>query len=163
MKTKRQKNRILDYLFLWVLNLILVSVAFWHHESKITYEGVINNSDMKPPFTIYSRLKDECYAQEARDKEHCIRYGLAVAYAESSWKDYNTPFGLQSYEKGYDKWVRSYNKYWYTATDAYFFYWDWGEYGRSHYCTSEESSWSAYGCPNGRKNAQRVINSLNFR
>ena len=83
---------------------------------------MIANSTMKPPFTIYSRLKDECYAQNVRDKEHCIKTGLAIAYAECSWKDYNTPFGLQSAEKGYKKWVRSYNKYWYKSENAFFFY-----------------------------------------
>lgn len=160
---KRPKNRTLEYLFLASINIFFVVVAFWNYEPKITYEGLIENSSMKPPFKIYHQLKDECYAQDVRDKEHCIRYWLAVAYAESSWKYYNTPFGLQSAEKWYKKWVRSYNKYWYTATNAHFFYGDWGQYGRSHYCTSEESSGSNYGCPNGRRNAQRVIDSINFR
>jgi len=162
MRNRKPKNKSLGYLFLAILNITLVSIAFWG-EPKITYEKMIANSSMKPPFTIYSRLKDECYAQEARDKEHCIRTGLAIAYAECTWKDYNTPFGLQSTEKGYKKWVRSYNKYWYKSKDAFFFYGDWGKYGASHYCTSEESSWSSKWCPNGRLNMQRVLNSINFR
>lgn len=132
------------------------------YEPKITYWKLTSNSTMQPPFKIYHQLKDECYAQDVRDKEHCIRYGLSVAFAESSWKNYTTPFGLKSADKSYRKWVSSYNKYWYTATNAHFFYWDWGEYGRSHYCTEEHSSGSTYGCPNWNKNAQRVIDDLKF-
>jgi hypothetical protein len=48
---------------------------------------------------IYRRKNLGFYAQEVNDKEHCIRTGLAIAKAESSWKDYHTPFGLQSKDK----------------------------------------------------------------
>jgi hypothetical protein len=27
----------------------------------------------KPPFAIYSKLKDECYAQKVKNKKHCIK------------------------------------------------------------------------------------------
>lgn len=133
------------------------------YEGKITYEKLLENSTMSPPFRIYHQLKDECYSQNVRDKWHCIETWLAIAYAESSWRDNHTPFGLQSKEKWYKKWVRSYNKYWYKSKDAFFFYWDWGQYGRSHYCTDEHSSWSTKGCPNGRKNAQIVLDSLHIQ
>lgn len=130
--------------------------------NRITYENLSANSTMIPPFTIYSKLKDECYRQEAKNKEHCIKTGLSIAYAESSWKDYQTPFWLQSTDKWYEKWVSSYLKYWYTSTNWHFFYGDYGELWRSHYCTSEESSGSSYGCPNGRKNFDVTFNNLSF-
>ena len=133
------------------------------YDPNITYEKMIANSTVAPPFIIYSRLKDECYAQDVLDKWHCIKTGLAIAYAECSFKDYNTPFGLQSKDKSYKKWVSSFKKYWYKSKDAYFFYWDWGELGASHYCVSEESSWSDYGCPNGRKNMQSILNQLHIK
>ena len=142
-------------------DISMVSSAF-ASEDSITYKGLLEKSSVQPPFTIYSKLKDECYAQNAIDKKHCIKTGLSVAYAESSWKDYQTPFWLQSRDKGYSKWVSSYVKYWYTSTNWHFFYGDYGELGRSHYCTSEESSGSSYGCPNGRKNFDATFNSLSF-
>lgn len=60
---------------------------------------MLAKSSVEPPFWIYSQLKDECYLQEVLDKKHCIKTGLAIAYAESSWKDTKTPFGLQSRDK----------------------------------------------------------------
>lgn len=132
-------------------------------EPKITYDNLyIEGTDKKPPFKIYHQLKDECYAQEVNDKTHCIKTGLSIAYAESSWKDHHTPFGLQSKDKSYKKWVSSYKKYWHTATDWFFFYGDWGKLGRSHYCTSEESSGSSKGCPNGKLNFESIYFSLKF-
>jgi len=71
----------------------------WDQDTSITYDKMVYNSTVKPPREIYKRLKKECYEQNARDKWHCIKTGLSIAYAECSWKDYNTPFGLQSAEK----------------------------------------------------------------
>jgi len=141
-------------LFIWFISDV--------RASGITYEGMIKNSSVEPPFEIYSKLKDECFAQDVEDKEHCIKTGLAIAYAECTWKDYETPFGLQSKDKSYKKWVSSYKKFWYTARDGHFFYGDWGEYGKSRYCTSEESSWSSKGCPNWRRNFNSVYYNINF-
>jgi len=157
----------------WIFYFLIACIFGWgilspeitnaSYEGQITYEKMIHWSSVKPPFIIYSRLKDECYAQNARDKWHCIKTWLSIAYAECSWKDINTPFWLQSYEKWYKKWVRSYNKYWYKSQNWFFFYWDWWKYGASHYCTSEESSWSHYGCPNWRRNFDNVYSKLHIR
>jgi hypothetical protein len=131
-------------------------------EEKITYENLTISGSIKPPFEIYSQLKDECFAQEVKDKKHCIKTWLSIAYAECTWRDLKTPFWLQSKDKSYKKWVKSYKKYWYKAKDWHFFYWDWWELGKSHYCTEEESSWSKVWCPNGRKNFNRIFNNLTF-
>ena len=156
------KNKVMIILGLMMLFIFspMETNASWDQDTSITYDKILIHSTMTPPAAIYVWLKKECYEQNVRDKWHCIKTGLAIAYAEASWKDSVTPFGLQSHDKSYRKWVSSYNKYWYKSTNAFFFYGDWGQYGKSHYCTSEESSGSAYGCPNWRKNMQRVLDDL---
>ena len=129
---------------------------------NITYQNLLDNSTVKPPFKIYSRLKDQCFEQNVKNKEHCIKVWLSIAYAESSWKDYSTPFGLQSKDKWYKKWVKSYKKYWYKAKNGFFFYGDWWKYWPSRYCPSEESSGSTKWCPNGRKNFDNTFSQINF-
>jgi hypothetical protein len=57
----------------------------------------------------------------------------------------------KSYEDGMDAWVAIYNKYWYKAQSASFFYSPNGKLPPSRYCTSEHSSNSSVGCPNGLK------------
>lgn len=130
---------------------------------EISYDMIKNDTGVNIPYALFEGLRNECSVQNAKNKWHCIKTGLSIAYAESSWKDTVTPFGLQSKEKGYKKWVRSYNKYWYPATNGFYFYGDWGVYGPSHYCTDEESSGSNYGCPNGRKNFDSTYNKLSIR
>ena len=143
---------------------VIVPKTHWNFsESKITYENLINNSSIKPPFKIYHQLKDQCFAQKVKNKEHCIKVWLSIAYAESSWKDYKTPFWLQSKEKWFRKWVSSYKKYWYKAKNGFFFYGDWGKLWLSRYCTSEESSGSTKWCPNGRINWDYIYNNLHFK
>lgn len=161
---------IILYIFIilsWGVNIFPKAHASsnlaWNQDTSITYDKLVTHSGMKPPREIYLGLKKECYEQGARDKLHCIKTGLSIAWAECSWKDYKTPFGLQSAEKWYKKWVRSYNLYWYKSQWGFFFYWDWGQLGRSHYCTSEESSWSSLGCPNWRKNFNQAWNSLRIK
>ena len=131
-------------------------------QPKITYEKMIANSTVAPPFIIYSRLKDECYAQDVPNKEQCIRIWLAIAKAECSWKDTWTPFWLQSEDKSYKKWVSSFKKYWYKANHMSFFYWANGKAWPSHYCLSEYSSNTEGWCPNWAISSQIVYESLHF-
>lgn len=131
--------------------------------TKISYDMIKNETGVNIPYKLFEGLRNECSVQNAKNQFHCIKTGLSIAYAESSWKDLYTPFGLQSKDKSVKKWVKSYNKYWYTAKNGFFFYGDWGQYGRSHYCTDEESSGSKKGCPNGRKNFNKVYYSLSLK
>lgn len=162
------QNTFLKYFWITGLIWFLIVCAFgWsifeaEASERITYQGMLDNSSVEPPFSIYSQLKDECYKQEAKDKKHCIKTGLSIAYAESSWKDTKTPFALQSKDKSYAKWVSSYNKYWYKATHMSFFYGSNGKAGKSHYCLSEDSSWTDGWCPNGLKNSQSIFESISF-
>lgn len=164
------KNKLINWLILWVfiiavfnlLIVLMIKTTWADEEPKITYANLSIEWMEKPPFKLYSRLKDECYAQNVKDKAHCIRTWLSIAYAESSWKDLSTPFWLQSKEKWYKKWVKSYKLFWHKAQDWHFFYWDWGELGKSYYCTSEQSSWSNLWCPFWKKNFERIFYNLKF-
>ena len=162
------QNMFLKYFGIIGLIWFLIICAFgWgifqaEASDKITYDWMLQNSNVEPPFKIYSQLKDECYKQEAKDKKHCIKTGLAIAYAESSWKDTETPFGLQSKDKWYAKWVKSYTKFWFKSTHMSFFYGSNGKAGKSHYCLSEDSSGTDGWCPNWLKNSQIVYESIWF-
>lgn len=102
---------------------------------------------------------------------HCIIAWASVITAESGWKLKNCYhknctwlwawwLWYDTYEAWIIDWIIRYNKYWYKAKSASFFYPSVGEKSRSRYCTSEHSSWSAVGCPNGQKSAQATWNKL---
>ena len=130
-----------------------------YNNRQVTYNSIQSTKGIIP-YGLYEGLERECRVQKVRNNFHCIKTGLSIAFAESSWKNTTTPFGLQSYEKWFRKWVSSYNNHWYKAQDWFFFYWDLGKLGMSHYCTDEESSGSKKGCPNGRKNFDSTWNSI---
>lgn len=107
----------------------------------------------------------------ATDARHCIIAGASVITAESGWKLKNCyhknctwlwagKIWYETYEAGIIDWIIRYQKYWYKAKSASFFYPSVGEKSKSRYCTSEHSSWSAVGCPNGQKSAQSTWNKL---
>lgn len=106
----------------------------------------------------------------ARDPRHCIIVASSIVTAESGGgnkcKWYNCLGVGQGRIKyaSYDAWVKDfitrYNKWWYKARSASFFYPSVWESSPSRYCTSEVSSWVAVGCPNGQKHAQSIWNKL---
>ncbi len=169
--TEKFRERLFRNLKIWVIvsvlliSLICIVIGYKANadEPRITYDNLNIEGMEKPPFKLYSRLKDECYAQDVEDKEHCIRVGLSIAFAESSWKDNHTPFWLQSKDKSFKKWVSSYKKYWYKWNEWGHFYWYSSDKpAPTRYCMSEESSNSNGFCPNGRKNFNKVFYNLTF-
>lgn len=122
---------------------------------------------------ITSALADSIISQckaSARDPVHCIKYSASVSVAESSGGKNchkNGCFGIKSGRISYDSldagvadWVRRYNKYWYKATSVSNFYPARGAVSRFRYCTSEHSSNSSVGCPNGLAAAAKTFTSL---
>jgi hypothetical protein len=183
MREKINKlKELLVLLFDWFIYLlwIIIFILFWcyvwylimiwsvddtkaDYKPKITYNNLFIKWFIKPPFKLYSRLKNECFKQKARNKEHCIKVWLSIAYAESSWKDLSTWYGLQSEKKDTQQWVKQYKLYW----------WKWKEWGRfywyssnkpaeTRYCMSEKSSWSIWYCKNWRKNFNKIFFNLHF-
>lgn len=113
-----------------------------------------------PTRAIFAVCKDN-----AQDPVHCLTVALTLMLNESGagqksvacTKRHNC-LGVKSgktsyktYEDGMNAWVAIYNKYWYKAQSASFFYSPKWKLPPSRYCTSEHSSNSSVGCPNGLK------------
>lgn len=102
---------------------------------------------------------------KAKDPQHCLVVWLTLMHNEAGAEQKSVActkrhncLGVKSgktsyktYEDGMDAWVAVYNKYWHTAKSASFFYAPKGKLPPSRYCTSEHSSNSSVGCPNGLK------------
>lgn len=109
-------------------------------------------------------LISNCKAS-SRDPRHCILVGLTLMYNEAGNKQNskacitrNNCFWVNSWKKVYssldewsENWVQKYNRYWYKADWASFFYSSSGKVSKSRYCTSEISSNSSVWCPSGLK------------
>lgn len=107
----------------------------------------------------------------ATDPRHCIIAWASIIMAESGGKLKNcykfncmwywvSRFRYTSYEVQIIDWIESYKKYWYKAKSASFFYPPRWEKSKSRYCTSENSSGSEVGCPNGLSHASNTWNLL---
>lgn len=134
-------------LFALVALLLLISLKGYANETPLEYWlSVTDNKD------LVNWLRNEC--QSAINPNHCFGVGMWIAKAESNfkWGDH-WYFGMVgSNDKSISRWVKSYNKFWFRADDGFFFYGSKGKLWPSHYCTSEESSNSPVGCPNGSLN-----------
>lgn len=111
-------------------------------------------------------LVNEC-KWTAKDPIHCIKVWASIAWAESTGgKVWNNPFGYRnkSYkneQEAVSAWIKSYNRYWFTATNAHFFYPTDQKYpAPSRFCTDE--SWSGNACPRWNKNFTTMWNKLTF-
>lgn len=86
----------------------------------------------------------------ADDPVHCIKYATAISVSESSGGRHCNGFNcfginLRNFKpatlrEAVDDWVRRYNKYWYKASGAEYFYGSNGKSPKSKYCMSEVSS-----------------------
>jgi len=98
--------------------------------------------------------------------DHCKVTASFISWAESSgWNTSKNAFGFTdgtyvTHKAAFDRWNRSYSKYWYKTKDPSHFYANRGVIPKTHYCMSEHSSNSKLGCPNGRKNAFYMFNKL---
>lgn len=142
-------------------------------QNTVTVKNVGKN--IRTPFEIYEQVKHLGYREEptialistckgaSLRPDHCILIGLVLMYNEA-WNQQNSKacidrkncFGIQSWKKSYssldegmENWVQKYNKYWYKADSASYFYSKAWKVSPSRYCTSEDSSGSNIGCPHG--------------
>lgn len=109
--------------------------------------------------------------EKASDPRHCIIAGSSILKSESNFGNkcnwYNC-FGMggwshkyKSYEHGAEDFVMRYNKYWWKAKSAWYFYPPKWWVSPSRYCTSEHSFNSSIWCPNWRKHASYIWDKLN--
>ena len=150
----------------------------------VTAKNVEKN--IRTPSEIYEQVKHLWYRKtptlaiinackgSSRDPRHCILVWLTLMYNEAGNQqkskacvDRNNCFwigsGKASYsslEEAMETWVIKYNRYWYKAGWANFFYSSAWKVSPSRYCTSEDSSWSSIGCPHGLSIASAKWKSL---
>ena len=99
-------------------------------------------------------LKYHC--DNTRNWMKCFWMWMSISFAETSYSFKH--FWIQRDDNNPEWFAKRFNKYWYKAEDMSFFYWkDW-KVGKSHYCTSEDSSWTNGWCPNWLRNATFMLN-----
>lgn len=132
-----------------------------------------NTWNVRTPKQLYEQVKHLWYREaptvslistckaSSSDVQKCILVGLVLMYNEAGNKqnskaciDRNNCMWIKSGKASYsslDEWmenfVQKYNKYWYKANWAWFFYSSAWKVSKSRYCTSEDSSKSSIGCP----------------
>ena len=100
------------------------------------------------------RLKYQC--DKTRNTIKCFWMWMSISFAETSYKFKH--FGIMREDNNPEWFAKRWNKYWYKATEMSFFYWENGKTWASHYCTSEESSWTNGWCPNWFRNSSFMLN-----
>lgn len=132
-----------------------------------------NTWNVRTPKQIYEQVKHLGYREaptislistckaSSSDVKKCILVWLVLMYNEAGNQqnskaciDRNNCFGINSWKAVYsslDEWmenfVQKYNKYWFKAESASFFYSSAWKVSKSRYCTSESSSNTEIGCP----------------
>jgi len=105
--------------------------------------------------------------ETARDPNKCVNTASFIGKAESNaGRDayQNNVFGInegksyKSKEANFERWLKSYNKWWYKSPLPEHYYPPKGKVSKTRYCTDEHSSKSAVGCPNGLRIATQTYN-----
>jgi len=108
--------------------------------------------------------------ETAINPRRCVITACMIAKAESNmWQNAsgNNVWGINEWKKydsvyaNFDRWLKSYNKYWYKSPLPSHYYPPVGKVSKTNYCTDENSSWSKKGCPFGLKHATYAYNFLN--
>ena len=161
---------IVTLIVLWVASILPKAEAweFWTKETQSKYEKVVALGFNKE-FT--KALFEECKTT-ATDPSHCIKTGLFIAWAESSkatkctYNNCTWMWGGGYHYKSIREWVQhfvwKYTRFWFRQANPDSFYPKKWKVSKTRYCTSEESSWTKVGCPNGNKHAWNVFNKLTF-
>lgn len=182
---KEAKQAILEAFLSWTVDNWHTRTNTWWASSKSTSTGQLQSVHDNPSCNAECKVKtlvklgmNEKIAwslvytckDKAENPTNCIIAGASILKAESNlWKKCNGyncfwmwggSHKYSSYEKWVEDFVKRYNKYWYKAKSASFFYPSkWGV-SPSRYCTSEHSSNSSKGCPNWLRTAQQIWDKL---
>lgn len=135
---------------------------------KSTYE--IRDKMLKLGFNkkLADYVVNEC-KNTALDPKRCITTATMIAKAESNcgidahWHNVwwiNEGKKYDSDNKNFDRWLKSYNKFWYKLSKPEHFYPSKWEASKSNYCSSEESTHTKKWCPAGQRNAYIAYNTL---
>lgn len=108
--------------------------------------------------------------QTAENPRRCVNTAGMIAKSESNMgKDArnNNVWGINEGKRydsiyaNFDRWLKSYNRYWFKSPLPQHYYPPVGSFSKTRYCTDEHSSGSKIGCPNGLRHAKYVYNILN--
>ena len=142
--------------------------------------GTENASKIRTPKQIFEQVKHLWFREEptvsiiwackasSRDPRHCILVWLVLMYNEAGNQQKsiacttrNNCFWVQSWKKVYssldewmENWVQRYNRYWYKADNAKYFYPDLWKVAPTNYCSDEKQHYPNIWCPDGQKIAE---------
>lgn len=149
-------------------------------------KNVESMTKVRTPKQIYEQVKHLWYREAPTislistckaSSEHvqkCILVWLVLMYNEAGNQqkskacvERNNCFGINSWKKVYssldewmENWVQKFNRYWYKANSAKYFYPDLWEVAPSKYCTDEKQHKPNIWCPDGQKIATDKWNKL---
>lgn len=151
----------------------LKAQAIQSNSQVISVENATNETSFRTPKQIYEQVKHLWYREaptvsiiwackaSSRDVQKCILVWLTLMYNEAGNKQNskacttrNNCFGInswktvfKSYDEASERWVNTFDKWWYKAESPSFFYSEKWKLSPSRYCVSETSSNSAVWCP----------------
>lgn len=149
-----------------VISVLTVDAGNWW--TKETYKKLEKMQKIGFDKKLATYVINWC-KRTARDPNKCVVTASMIAKAESNagqdaymnnvwgineWKTY------KSKEANFDRWLKSYNKYWYKSPLPEHYYPPKGQVSKTRYCTDEHSSKSAVGCPHWLRIATQTFNFL---
>lgn len=148
-------------------------------ESKELNETSVSGAiaKIRTPKQIYEQVKHLWFREaptvsiiwackeSSRDPRHCILVWLVLMYNEAGNQQKsiacttrNNCFWVQSWKKVYssldewmENWVQRYNRYWYKADNAKYFYPDLWKVAPTNYCSDEKQHYPNIWCPDWQK------------
>lgn len=106
----------------------------------------------------------------SENPRRCIITACMISKAESNMGKNaykNNVWGINEWKtywsvyENFDRWLKSYNKWWFRSPLPIHYYPPVGKTSKTMYCTDEQSSGSKKGCPFGLKHATYAYNILN--
>lgn len=155
----------------------LKAQAIQSNSQVISVENATKETSFRTPKQIYEQVKHLGYREaptvsiiwackaHSRDIQKCILVWLTLMYNEAGNKqnskaciERNNCFGInswktvfKSYDEASERWVNTFNKWWYKADSAKYFYPDLWKVAPTKYCTDEKQHYPNIGCPDWQK------------
>lgn len=137
----------------------------WTKDTQKLHNNIVSLG-MPKDISIY--IINRC-KKEAQNPRRCIITAAFISKAESGMGQNAVGYNMfwinegkkyKSLYANFDRWFKSYQKYWYKSDHPSAFYPPRWKVSKHNYCASEESSVSKKGCPFWLKNAIIVFNIL---
>jgi len=138
--------------------------------TKSTYELYNKVQKLGMEKNLASYVINRC-KETAINPSRCVVTACMIAKSESQMGQNakgNNVWGINEGKKyasvyaNFDRWIKSYNIYWYNSPLPSHYYPPKWKTSKTWYCTSEESSGSSKGCPNWLRHATYAYNFLTY-